>query len=163
MNIRLNTILKTCYNKNSRKGFIKYITSLDYNEFENMFLHYTTVFAHLFIKYSSKKIKKYSKDWFKEIVLNDKYDKIYALFAEANFSYILEFNKNIGERNKKREKILQEIEDVKKIINSVFSKEFVINLPPSQYQKIEILMLICNSIYAENELKRLIEELNKTK
>ncbi len=163
MNTRLNTILKSCSNKNFRKGFIKYIASLDYKEFEELFTHYTTIFAHLFIKYSSKELKKYSKDWFKEISLNNKYNEMYALFAEANFTFILEFNKNIGDRNRKREEILQEIEDIKKIINSVFSKEFVINLPPSQYQKIEILMLICNSIYAESELKRLMEELNKTK
>ena len=120
---RLNSILKTCSNKNARKGFIKYITSLDYIEFEVLFIHYTTIFAKLFIKYSSKKIKKFSKDWFKKKALDVKYDKMYALFADANFTFIIEFNKNLREKNIQREKILQEIEDVKKIINSVFSKE----------------------------------------
>ena len=115
MNIRLNAIIKTCHNKNSRKGFIKYIASL------------------------------------------------YALFAEANFPFILEFNKNLKEKNIKRERILKEIDDIKRIINTVFSSELIITFPPSQKEKIEILMLVCNSIYAEDELKRLMEELNKTK
>lgn len=160
---RLNLILKKCSDKEFRKGFVKYIESLDYKEFEALFIHYTTIIATLMIRYSAKTIKKYSVDWFKQKAINRKYDQLYNLFADANFLFVVQFNKNIGDRNLKREEILQKIEDIKKFISVAFNKDVILNIPLLQNDKIKIIIMLTNSAYAEKELKRLMEELNKTK
>ena len=157
---RLNIILKKCSDKEFRKGYIKYIKSLDYKEFESLFIYYNTIISILMIRYSSKDIKKNTKDWYKQKELDKKYDQLYDLFAEANFDYIIEFNKILNEKNIIREKLLKEIEEVKEIINSLHTKEVTVNLPPSFTDEINILMLISHTIFSKIELQRLMEELN---
>ena len=81
---KLNVILKKCSNKKFRKGYVKYLASLDYKEFETLFIHYVEIVTTLSGRYALKKIKFLSKDWFKKRAANKKYDLVYDLFYDAN-------------------------------------------------------------------------------
>jgi hypothetical protein len=159
INHRLNIILKKSSKSKYRKGFVKYLSSLDYKEFESLFLYYTNIISTLIIRYSTNKIKFLSKKWFNNLSINRKYNKLYYLFFNANSDYMAELSKNIQIRNEKREKLLQEIEQLQNIIKTLYSKEIIISTPLEQQNIIDMIILMSNAIDAEEELKKLIEEL----
>ena len=61
---RLNVILKSITNKNVKHGFIKYLSSLDFEDFEYLLEHYFTAILRLMFRYKNKKANFLSKQWF---------------------------------------------------------------------------------------------------
>lgn len=160
--IRLSELLKKCSNKKYRAGYIKYLSALDYKEYEKIFLYYFEVISVLLIRYD-KGYKKYSKKWFKYKKINKLYDRLYNLFFESNHVFLLVATENLKKSDEQKEKIFQKIEEIKKSIQSIFETEIVVNIPPTNKDYISIMLLIINTLYAKNELNKLLEELNKFK
>jgi len=65
MTHRLSIILNKCYNKKFREGFIKYLASLDFAEFDKLFQYYMNVISLLLWRYQKDKIRFFSIKWFK--------------------------------------------------------------------------------------------------
>ena len=81
---RLNYILKKCKRSKFRNGYIKYLESLDYEEFKYLLSYYMQTITRLVIKYNSKNIKLFSRNWFKYYFLKRKYYKLFNIFFTSN-------------------------------------------------------------------------------
>jgi len=159
----LNIILKKSLNYKFRRGFIKYLSSLDYEEFESLFVYYANIISTLLIKYSNKKIRFLSRDWFKYKILNIKYDIFFFLFIKGNREFLLEISKSMTQRNEEREKTLNEIDRLQHIINDLYAKEILVNVSFTQQDKIEVITLIYVAIDTAKELEKLLNSLNHDK
>jgi len=160
---KLNTILKKSNNNKFRKGFIKYLSSLNFNEFSFLYNFYMRVMTKLILKYKNKKIKFLSKDWFKNISLQNKYQELYYIFYIANFPYIQKINKNLEINNLKNRILLDNINDVKSSLENLSKKQININPYPTEKEMIDFNILIIGTIYNKQMLDNLLEELNKNK
>lgn len=157
--IRLSELLKKCSNKKYKKGYIKYLASLDYKEYEKLFLYYFEVISILLIRYDHE-YKRFSKNWFKYKKINKLYEKLYNLFFDSNHVFLLIASEKLKKSDEEKEKIFQKIEELKKIIQAIFETELYVNIPPTNEDFISIMILLTNSLYAKNELNKLLEELN---
>jgi len=158
---RLSTILNKISNRKFRKGYIKYITSLDYKEYETLFVYNTEVVNVLSNRYLTKKYKFLSKGWFKSVSLKMKYDLFYNCFITANPQFMLDLNKNLKNRNRRREKILKSLADIREKIEKTYSMEIIIYDPPTFEDKVKLILMVANSISIEKELKMLLNEFNE--
>lgn len=160
---RLNIILDKCSNRKFKNGFIQYLRSLDFEEFEILFNYYTSVLTKLMIryKYKEEKHKIFSKKWFRDQSLSYKYQQINLLFYEANYDFIEKVNKKIKDNNKKISELLVKIRKINESIVVVNGTkiEFVEN--PTTIEVITLISVLVEHIYNKNELDKLMEELNK--
>lgn len=160
---RLSVILKKCSNKKFRNGFVKYLTSLDFVEFNALFIYYINVIGLMLHKYNKNKIRFFSIKWFKKKIVDYKYNQLYYIFSDANFAFITIINENMKHENVRSQIILDEIDDIKNSIENLYNKELVINLPLSKEDVIELSVLIIDNIYLRDELKKLVDEIKRTK
>jgi hypothetical protein len=165
MKQRLNVILKKCKNYKFRKGFIKYLSSLDFEEFEQIYNKYVRIIIRLIIRYRNKKIKFLSKDWFKNQILENKWDRLHTIFVESNFAFVTRVNNNDRTKNNKTRKILTDIdvvrETLKNINENVNAKTIEITDYSTQEEIFNFYVLLVDSIYLSLELEKLKDELYK--
>lgn len=157
---RLNDILTKCSNIKFKTGYIKYLKSLNFEEFEKIFVYYASVIQIVAIKYENSRF--FTKKWFKKYLLQLKFNILCNIFFEANFDYLIKIKDNIDIINKKREKILINIKNNKETLNNVLQLKFnVYKIPMTKEDLINFNILIIDNIYLTNELENLIYELNK--
>lgn len=161
--IRLSELLRNCSSRKYKNGYKKYLASLDYVEYEKLFKHYFEILTTLLIKYESKEHKFLSKDWFKARKVNKMYDRLYRLFLDSNHVFLLIATEKMKRINDEKEKIYQKIEELKQSIQNVYNTELLIEIPPTKYDLINLLILFMTSIYSEKELRALLDELKKYK
>jgi len=154
----LNDILRKCSNSKFRNGYIMYIKSLDFNEFEKIFIYYASVIQTVMLRYINS--SKFSKKWFKKYKLNYKFGKLYHIFFDANSTYLFEVSKNLAEVNSKREKILIDIDKNKKLLDNLLKEQIILIAPIDRNNLINFNVLIIDNIYLTNKLDNLIKELN---
>ena len=164
MTHRLSIILNKCYNKKFREGFIKYLASLDFAEFDKLFQYYMNVISLLLWRYQKDKIRFFSIKWFKYKILNYKYNQLYYMFSESNFQFVIIINENMKIENRRREKLISELDDVQKSIESLYNHQLLITLPIlSKQDLIDFSVLIIDNIYLKDELKKLLDEVKEFK
>ena len=157
---RLSIILKKCENKKFRIGYMRYLSSLDFNEFEDLFSHYSSIIAKLIIRYRKDKIKFFSKNWFKLSDLEYKWHQLYKLFSISN-PYFVELNmKNLDIKNTKKIELIMKINETRKALDSIVSNPIALSQAATQEDIIKFNLIIIDSIYTSEELTKLIEELN---
>ena len=164
MTHRLSIILSKCYNKKFREGFIKYLASLDFAEFDKLFQYYMNVISLLLWRYQKDKIRFFSIKLFKYKILNYKYNQLYYMFSESNFQFVIIINENMKIENRRREKLISELDDVQKSIESLYNHQLLITLPIlSKQDLIDFSVLIIDNIYLKDELKKLLDEVKEFK
>ena len=157
---RLSTILKKCENKKFRIGYMRYLSSLDFNEFEELFSHYSTIIAKLLLRYKKNKIKFFSKNWFKISDLEYKWHQLYRLFSLSN-PYFVELNmKNLDIKNTKKMELIMKIDETRRTLESIVSNPIALPQNTNQEDIIKFNLIIIDSIYTSEELTKLVEELN---
>lgn len=177
MKIRLSIILKNSKKNKYKKNFIKYLSSLDFDEFEIIFNHYISIIFRALsfykVEYFFEKIhflrnkfgidnnkfiknKFLSKKWFCDIKMTKKYHKIYDIFLEANSEYVEKIQNKLITKNNRKEKILTEIININNKIKNMDIEISNVNLT-------QFCSLIFYQIYIKIELERLVEEFNKIK
>lgn len=179
MKIRLSEILKKSSKSKYRTDFIKYLKSLDFNEFEIIFNHYMSIAIKFLTFYKVEHFqektqnirneynidnKKYvknkflSKKWFNDKYFKNKYYDIFNIFMDANRDFVNIISDKIHEKNNKKAKILKEIINIKNTIENLNNLEI-----PISNESLQLCILINYQIYAKQELDRLLEELNNIK
>jgi len=157
---RLSIILKKCENKKFRIGYMKYLGSLDFNEFEELFSHYSTIIAKLLLKYQKNKIKFFSKNWFKLSSLEYKWYQLYRLFSLSN-PYFVELNmRNLDVSNSKKTDLIIKINETRQALESIVSNPITLPENAKQEDIIKFNLIIIDSIYTSEELTKLVDELN---
>ena len=157
---RLSIILKKCENKKFRIGYMRYLSSLDFNEFEELFSHYSTIIAKLLLKYQKNKIKFFSKNWFKLSSLEYKWYQLYRLFSLSN-PYFVELNmRNLDVSNSKKTDLIIKINETRQALESIVSNPITLPENAKQEDIIKFNLIIIDSIYTSEELTKLVDELN---
>jgi hypothetical protein len=157
---RLSIILKKCENKKFRIGYMRYLSSLDFNEFEELFSHYSTIIAKLLLRYQKNKIKLFSKNWFKLSNLEYKWHQLYRLFSLSN-PYFVELNmNNLDIKNTKKMDLIMKINETRKELESIISNPIILNQNSNQEEIIKFNLIIIDSIYTSEKLTKLVDELN---
>lgn len=160
---KLRDIWKNLFNEKIKKGFIKYLASLDYEEFDEIFDHFTTTTYRLRLKYKNTKIKFLSEKWFKSKIVLYKYDEMFRLFGVANLDFIKKSNYILDEKNKKKIAIIKNINEKRQILNTLSQLPFTITPYSTQNDILNFYVAIISNIYNSNELAKSIEELNNLK
>lgn len=163
---RINTVLK----RQNKRGYIKYIKSLSYREYETIFMFYINVFIRLENIHSEKDRKLFSKKWIKSKILKYKYHRLHAMFVNANSVFMIVLSENLEKDNvekekrlKKMDKLLKEMDNINSKINKAFSISLVINDPPTEHDVVNLISLISNSIYFKNEIDKIYKEIENLK
>jgi len=158
--IKLNNILKNCSHSNKFKiGFIKYLKSLDFVEFDKLFVNYSHIFSMMILKINKPKFL--SKEWFKYRSLHIKFQKIYILFSDANSDFVLLSNKNVSDNITKKQNILKNFKDNQDSLTFLNQTKLELSTDPSIQDVINVTILIVDGVYIREELNRLIIEYNK--
>mgnify|MGYP000848835058 CR=1 FL=1 len=153
---RLNLILKKSrYNYNFKKGYIKYLSSLDFKEFEELFSHYVEVIAIALKKYDTEKIKLLSKDWFKYKSLIRKYNTVFSIFFQANYDFTLDIIHRLEVRNNIKEEIIKNMQLLLNIsYNNIFSQDF-----KDKQNLIKLSICLSDWLYITHKLDSLNKQL----
>lgn len=158
---RLSVILKKCNNSKFRKSYIKYLKTLDYDEFKVIFSHYMRIIAKINIRYSTKKIKPFSKLWFNKQFIKIEYRKILNIFYFSNFDFVLKIGTEIFDLNSKKLKLLKDIEETKITLNNINEIKSIKLESKEDYIKYSALMI--QKFYFSEQLEKLVNELNDIK
>lgn len=157
---RTSVILKKCQNRKFKKGFISYLSSLDFLEFKELYDHYTTVIAKMLIKYKDKP-KLFSKAYFIKDLLNYHFDKIYDMFSAANYSFVNKINIDLSNNNKRKDQLLTDIKERQEILSNLTSIPLVISQESTSEERITFIAFFVDSIYINKELNTMINELRQ--
>jgi hypothetical protein len=160
---KLRDIWKNLFNEKFKKGFIKYLASLDYEEFDEIFDHFITTTYRLRLKYKNTKIKFLSEKWFKSKIVLYKYDEMFRLFGVANLEFIKKSNSILDEKNKKKTNLIKNINEKRQILNALSQIPLVITTNSTQSDILKFYIAIISNIYNSNELVKSLEELNNLK
>lgn len=158
---RLNVILKSITNKNVKHGFIKYLSSLDFEDFEYLLEHYLTAILRLMFRYKNKKANFLSKQWFINKKINSKYRKIAMVFYDANFDYCIKINDKIQQKDNYIINLLNNISENKKVLKKLENIELFLTDMENEKEIIEFASLIISTIFVKKELEKLYEEIGK--
>jgi len=155
---RLKDFINKITNRKYRNGFINYLKVSSFDEYYQMQKLYGDIIFKLIFKYDNSKFL--SKNWFKYMYLKLLWSKIYEIFSRGNNSFMIKINKELGESNKKRRKLLDEINEYKNILKSL--NTISLNLSDTSNKNIiKINLTIIDLIYSDNYLNKLYDELNK--
>ena len=160
---RLTIILNKCERKKYRDGYIKYLKSLEYEEFENIFSYYSLVMAKLLIKYEKNKISFFSKKWLKFINIKYKWNMLYLIFLKANKKFVNLIIKNLDIKNSKKFELILKINETQNTLDSIISNPIKLSSNPNQEDIIKFNLIIIDSIYTSEKLTKLMDELNNIK
>lgn len=161
--IRLTIILNKCENKKYRTGYIKYLKSLEFDEFENIFSHYSAVMATLLMRYKKIKTKFFSKKWIKLQAITYKWQMLYLIFSHANDKYVRLVGQNLEIRNSKKMELISKINETRQALDSIVSYPIKMAPNPKIDDIVRFDLILVDSIYISEELNNLIDELNNIK
>lgn len=158
MTPRLNVILKTCSKNKLRKGYIKYLNSLDFDEFKYLFYHYTTITIRLMYRYKDDNPKIFSKKWIRNILLRAKYDNIKDVFNEANLEYVDKMHNDLIINNKRKTELIAKLTEINNTLKNLrFSG---IPIKSAKDETIVIFAYAVDVMYMNQEFKRILEEID---
>jgi len=157
---RLSVILKNSYKSSYKKGFIKYLDSLSYNEFKVMYMHYMKVHLRYEKRYKTEKPKFFSKKWFinKKILSNS--IRLYYLFSNTKSKYIKKVMDELDIISNKRSNLLDRISITQAKIKNLSDKNIVLTQTPTQMDNIDFILLIVENIYLTEEITSLYNKLD---
>lgn len=156
--VKLSTILDKCNRSKYRNEFIKYLTSLDFNEFEYLYNKYSELIIRTGYKYRNS--KRFSKNWLKKKLLDIKLKRLYLLFLQSNMYYVILSGENLKNRNEKRRVILKNIEESKELMRNLNNNRFLeLSITPTYEDLIKLYILMMDNIYTKDRLDNLIKEL----
>lgn len=160
---RLNIILDKCRDNKFKKGFIIYLQSLDFDEFELLFNYYTSIISRLIFRYKNKeeKVKIFSKKWLRNKFLNYKYQTINLLFYAANSNFVKLANKKISDNNKRMSELITKIKEINKSIEAIKNVNLTISEQPSMTEVITLITILIEYIHNKNESEKIMNEINK--
>ena len=156
----ISSILKMCNNYKYKKNFIKYLSSLDFKEFEQIFVNYSKVISRLTVRYINNKPKTFSKKWFSVIFLENNFRKLYIIFSRANFAFVMRINNDLVNKLNKRDILLKRINENNIILNNISDKRIKIDTATTIADIIYFNILIIDNIYINEEQIKLIDEFN---
>lgn len=160
MKHKLSVILKKCNNYKYREGFIKYLKSLNYEEFKELYLHYALIVLRYENIYKHKNPKKFSKKWFINKKIKNKTKKLYYYFIKANDNFIKKITNKIIEDNGLREKLFDELTITRNKINNLSKKTFIISETSSKNDIIDFNIYLILSTDLSNKIKELINKID---
>lgn len=159
MKHRLSEILKNCENTKYRKGFIKYLGSLNYKEFKELYIHYTVIVIKYENKFKSESPRFFSKNWFITKYTKIKSDKVFHIFIQSNRTFFDRVGKELNANNKLRETLMNDMNDVKNKIDILSKFSFEIQEKPSSEDIIMFSSLLIQNVYLKNKLEKLTSDI----
>lgn len=156
----ISYILNKCSSSKFEKSYIKYLASLDFDEFEKFFSNYSSIIAKLIIRYRANKIKLFSKKWFKLSNLEYKWHLLYSMFIKSNRNFVDKITQNLEIKNNKKMSLLSKIIKTRQELESIISHPISLIPDPTTEDIIKFNLIIIDSIYTSEELTKLVDELN---
>ncbi len=150
---RFSELLKNISNRKFRNSYIKYLMSLDFEEFYFIYNHYSKILIILSLRYKNKKRGKFIS-WIKLKILYHKFEILYKIFNLAN----KEFIKKTMELNNKKYLVLNEIITVKTILKKLETVNIIIN--NNKTNIINVIAVLILNVYNKNKLEELEKKLN---
>lgn len=160
---RLKDILSKMTNRNFKKGFTRYLSSLDYKEFDSIYNYYTSILIRLMNRYLTNKPKFLSKRWFKYKILYFKYSYLFYIFVKANSKFVLLSNKLLKENNDKIANLINDINEKRRILKNIASKPLILSENSTKEDLIKFHLSIVDNIYNAEILAKALEELKEIK
>lgn len=160
---RLSVILDKSQNKKFRNEYIKYLKSLDFEEFEYIFSYYSSVLVKLLLRYKKNKIRLFSKKWFILKDIQIKWRILYLLFLDANYKFVKRTLDNLEIKNSKRMDLIIKINETKQALDSIISNPIKLTSNPKKEDIIKFNLIIIDSIHTSEELTNLMDKLNNIK
>lgn len=157
----LNNILRKSSKRKFKKDFIKYLSLLDFNEFENLFFRYSTIIAKLSLRYDKIKNGFLSKNWFKRQNLKHKYRVLYDLFYTANITFVLKAVQDLDIINSKKVELILKIKETQNYLEVITSNRLELEPDPKRDDIIKFILLVADSVYTSNKLIQLMDELDE--
>lgn len=156
----ISDILNKCSSDKFKKSYIKYLASLDFDEFEELFSKYSSTIAKLIIRYRKNKIKFFSRKWFKLSDLEYKWHLLYSMFVKSNNYFVDKITQNLEIKNNKKMSLLSKIIKTRQELESIISHPISLIPDPTVEDIIKFNLIIIDSIYTSEELTKLVDELN---
>jgi len=163
MYYRLNHILNKSNNKKFRNGLIKYLKSLDFDEFKLIYDYYSNVIGKLLFKYQKEKIKFLSKKWFKIKILKYKYKNIFTIFFDASSFSVIKIIDDETKKNDKYNSLVKNINEISDSLQEYSTYQMSLSSNPTTEELVRFIIMVSNNIYNLDELDRLIKELDRYK
>ena len=158
---RLNVILKNLSNYKYKCGFIKYLSSLNFDDFEKLLNYYLSIILRLTLRHKNKKANFLSKQWFINRYINSIFLKITMVFYDANFDYFIKIDKNIQKKNNIIINLLNNIyENQNTLKNLEKIKVYLIDMKTDK-EIVEFASLAISTIFVKQELEKLYNEIEK--
>lgn len=158
---RLNVILKNLSNHKYKYGFIKYLSTLKFEDFEYLLHHYLTTILRLMLRYKNKKANFLSKQWFINKKINSKYRKIAKAFYDANFDYCIKIDEKIQKEGKQIIDLLNNIRENQTILENLEKVQIYLTDMKNDKEIVEFASLAISTIFVKQELGKLYEEIGK--
>lgn len=164
MKHRLSIILKKCKNTKYRQDFIKYLSTLEFDEFELLFKKYFYTISRFLSIYGDSNFKLIenkaiflSKIWWKNQRIKNKYYWFLKIFNDGNSKFVTDIVNKLNYKSKRTTEIRLEINytyiELENIIN------FELELNNNKDDLIRTSIYIAKSIMIKNKLEKLTEEL----
>lgn len=157
---KLSTILKLSYK--SEKQYIKYLKSLDFEEFKEIYFHYMKIIIRYESIYKKQNAKKFSKNWFINRKIHNKYKNFNGLFVLSNINHIVKISNDLDISNNRKEELIKNIIDTRKTIDFLSKHPIILNENPTKEEIIKFNVLVIDSIYFNKKMKDLLNELNNS-
>ena len=113
--------------------------------------------------YIKQNPKRFSKNWFINRKIKKRYNKLYRIFSVSKPGYITKISSDMGELNRFKEGVLNDFIETKKIIENLTKQTLTFTKKPTRSDVIKINAMMIDSIYLNNRLQYLSEELDKFK
>jgi len=163
MKIKLNDILKKSLNYKFRKGFIKYLSTLEYDEFNEIYKHYTSILLTLIFRYRKDKFIIFSKKWFNYRILQYKYHYIFKLFFTANPKFIERSNIETKKYNNEVSNLIDLINEKSEILQNISKTPMFLTQYSTNKDFIKYYLVIVDNVYNYEILINAMNRLNELK
>lgn len=163
---RLSVILKKCDNTKYRQDFIKYLSTLEFDEFELLFNKYLVIISRFLNIYSDLSFTMFknnaiflSKKWWKNQRMKNKYCCFFKIFNDGNPKFITDIENKLKYKSKRYTEIALNLKDAQIEMENIISVELKIS--NNKEDLIRTSIYISKTIMIKNKLEKLSEELNK--
>jgi hypothetical protein len=160
---RLSVLLKNCLKRKFRREFSKYLKSLDFEEFNYIYDHYSHVLGFMLNKYMLNKPKFLSKRWFKYKILYKNFEMLFNIFFIANPDFIKKSHDLLREKNKRASKLIGDIVELQTTLLITHSKTVILTSQSTQDDLNKFFVYLVSNMYNTKELEKLTDELKELK
>lgn len=155
---RLSKVLKNCKNKKYRKDFIKYLSTLEFEDFEilyNRYFYMITRFLAIYGNYNNARI--FSENWWKIQKIKNMYKSFLSIFNDGNSKFVIYIQNKLIYKSQRSMDITIELTKSQQELENIL--KIKLNISNNKEDIIRATIYIIKTIILKNKLQKLSEEL----